>query len=151
MEYSLFFRTDASIICFILFLVCILTVLLGRFIRNKFFLSDQQESKGGVASLLGALFGLWAFVLAFTFSNSSVRFDNVRNIMVDKAAYNHWNRQVPSKQIIQRQDFFNQSKTMLIVLHAKVLLSNNFKNTANILAKNLARFNFIPCQIDEKS
>lgn len=25
----------------------------------------------------------------------------------------------PSKQIIQRQDFFNQSQTMLIVFHAK--------------------------------
>ncbi|AEE48438.1 hypothetical protein Halhy_0528 [Haliscomenobacter hydrossis DSM 1100] len=33
----------------------------------------------------------------------------------------------------------------------KVLISNNFKNTANILAKNLARFNFIPCQIDKNN
>ena len=85
MEYSLLFRTDASIICLVLFLACILMVLLGKFIRNKFFQSDQQESKGGVTSLLGALFGLWAFVLAFTFSNSSNRFDSVRNIMVDEA------------------------------------------------------------------
>ena len=85
MNYSLFFRTDASVLCLILFMSCILMVLFGKFIRNKFFLSDQQESKGGVTSLLGALFGLWGFVLAFTFSNSSSRFDNVRNIMVDES------------------------------------------------------------------
>jgi len=85
MNYSLFFRTDASVICLILFLACIFMVLLGKFIRNKFFQADQQESRGGVSSLLGALFGLWGFILAFTFSNSAARFDNVRNIMVDEA------------------------------------------------------------------
>lgn len=85
MNYSLFFRTDASVICLMLFLGCIFMVILGKFIRNKFFHADQQESKGGVTSLLGALFGLWGFVLAFTFSNSASRFDSVRNIMVDEA------------------------------------------------------------------
>ena len=85
MNYSLFFRTDASVICLILFLACIFMVLLGKFIRNRFFQADQQESRGGVSSLLGALFGLWGFILAFTFSNSAARFDNVRNIMVDEA------------------------------------------------------------------
>ena len=63
MDYSLLFRTDASVICVILFLACIQMVIVGKFIRNKFFYSDQQKSKGGVTSLLGALFGLWAFVL----------------------------------------------------------------------------------------
>lgn len=85
MNYSLLFRTDASVICIILFFACIVMVFLGRFSRNTFFAADQQESKGGVTSLLGALFGLWGFVLAFTFSNSSSRFDSVRNIMVDES------------------------------------------------------------------
>jgi hypothetical protein len=85
MRYSLFFRTDASVICLILFACCILMVVLGRFLRNKYFHADQQESKGGVSSLLGALFGLWGFLLAFTFSNSAARFDGVRTIMVDES------------------------------------------------------------------
>jgi hypothetical protein len=85
MDHSLFFKTDASVICFILFVFCILMVILGRFLRNKYFYADLQESKGGVSSLLGALFGLWGFLLAFTFSNSSARFDNVRTIMVDES------------------------------------------------------------------
>lgn len=60
-------------------------VRFGRYVRNKFFQQDQQESKGGVNSLLGALFGLWGFVLAFTFGNSSARFDSVRTMMVDES------------------------------------------------------------------
>ena len=58
MHYSLFFRTDASILSLILLAACIFMVRFGRFVRNKFFRTDQQESKGGVNSLLGALFGL---------------------------------------------------------------------------------------------
>jgi hypothetical protein len=85
MNYSLFFRTDASILSLILFAGCVFMVRLGRFIRNKFFQKDQQESKGGVNSLLGALFGLWGFILAFTFGSSATRFDNVRSMMVDES------------------------------------------------------------------
>ena len=85
MTYSLFFRTDASVICLVLFICCIGMVALGRFLRNRYFHADQQETKGGVSSLLGALFGLWGFLLAFTFSNSSARFDSVRAIMVDES------------------------------------------------------------------
>src|SRR5215471_1103525 len=85
MNYSLFFRTDATILCLVLFAGCVFMVRFGRFVRNKFFQQDQQESKGGVNSLLGALFGLWGFILAFTFGNSSSRFDNVRTMMVDES------------------------------------------------------------------
>ena len=85
MNYSFFFRTDASILCILLFAGCICMVILGRYIRNKFFHNDQQESKGGVTSLLGALFGLWGFLLAFTFGSSATRFDNVRSLMVEES------------------------------------------------------------------
>lgn len=85
MKYSLFFRTDASVLCLVLFAGCILMVSLGKLVQNKFFSLDAQESRGGVNSLLGALFGLWGFMLAFTFSQSSNRFDTVRTTMVDEA------------------------------------------------------------------
>jgi len=86
MNYSLFFRTDATILCLVLFAGCVFMVRFGRFVRNKFFQKDQQESKGGVNSLLGALFGLWGFILAFTFGNSASRFENVRSMMVDESS-----------------------------------------------------------------
>lgn len=54
--------------------------------RDRFLITDEQESRGSVNSLLGALFGLWGFLLAFTFSNVSTRFENVRTMMVDEAS-----------------------------------------------------------------
>jgi len=60
-------------------------VMLGRFFRNRFLKKDEQEYKGGVNSLLGALFGLWGFIVAFTFGSSASRFDNVRSMMVEEA------------------------------------------------------------------
>jgi hypothetical protein len=85
MNYSLFFRTDASILCLLLLIGCILMVVFGKFVRTRFLHSDETESRGGVNSLLGALFGLWGFILAFTFGNSASRFENVRSVMVDEA------------------------------------------------------------------
>ncbi|MEX6688310.1 hypothetical protein QTN47_12425 [Danxiaibacter flavus] len=85
MKYSLLFRTDAWVLCLFLFVGCIFMVSLGKLVQIKFFSHDVQESRGGVNSLLGALFGLWGFMLAFTFSQSSARFDNVRTIMVDES------------------------------------------------------------------
>lgn len=84
MHFSLFMRTDATIMVLLLFLGCIVMVIIGHKLRNKFLKPDEPESKGGVNSLLGALFGLWGFLLAFTFANSATRFENVRSIMVDE-------------------------------------------------------------------
>lgn len=84
MHFSLFMRTDAIILCLLLFTGCILMVKLGLSLRKSFIKPDEPESKGGVNSLLGALFGLWGFLLAFTFGNSSTRFESVRNIMVEE-------------------------------------------------------------------
>ena len=85
MGHSTFYRIDASILCLLLLAGCILMVILGRRIRTKYLHKDDQESKGGVNSVLGALFGLWGFVLAFTFGNSASRFENVRAMMVEEA------------------------------------------------------------------
>jgi hypothetical protein len=85
MKHSLFFTVDATILCLILFVGCILMVIAGKALRDKFLAKDEQESKGGVNALLGALFGLWGFLLAFTFGNVSTRFENVRATMVEEA------------------------------------------------------------------
>ena len=86
MRPSAFSNIDASVLCLILFAGCILMVMAGKAVRTKFLQKDEQESKGGVNSLLGALFGLWGFVLAFTFGNSATRFENVRSMMVEEAS-----------------------------------------------------------------
>ena len=84
MDKSLFFRTDAGILCVILFVLCILMVMFGRFVRSRVFNKDQEESRGGVNSLLAALFGLWGFIIAFSFGSSSSRFDSISNTMIDE-------------------------------------------------------------------
>jgi len=86
MKHSIFFAVDASILSLILFVGCIVMVIVGKRARDKFLRTDEQESKGGVNSLLAALFALWGFVLAFTFSNVSARFESVRTMMVDEAS-----------------------------------------------------------------
>ena len=80
-----FFAIDDWILSLMLFAGCILMVMLGKFLRNRILYSEEPESKGGVNSLLGALFGLWGLILAFTFGNSGSRFENVRSIIVDEA------------------------------------------------------------------
>src|SRR4030095_15065995 len=85
MNFSFFFKTDAAVLCLMLLVACILTVMAGRDMWVKIFHRDQQESKGGVNSLLGALFGLWGFLLAFTFSNSATKFESVRLVMLDES------------------------------------------------------------------
>jgi hypothetical protein len=85
MRHNYFFHIDPSIICLLLFAGCILMVIAGKAIRNKFLHKDEQDSRGGVNSLLGALFGLWGFILAFTFGNAASRFENIRTMMVDEA------------------------------------------------------------------
>jgi hypothetical protein len=85
MKQSVFFTIDAAILCLILFVGCVLMVIIGKAVRDKFLRADETESKGGVNALLGALFGLWGFLLAFTFGNVSTRYENVRASMVEEA------------------------------------------------------------------
>jgi hypothetical protein len=79
------FKTDALLICAMLFAAMILMVIIGRLVRKKLWSQDELEPKGGVNSLLAALFGLFGFMLAFTFGMSGNRFENVRNIVVEEA------------------------------------------------------------------
>jgi hypothetical protein len=59
-------------------------ILLGNRMRKKFWHAEEGDAKGGVNSLLGALFGLWSFILAFTFGQSGTRFETVRAMIVDE-------------------------------------------------------------------
>jgi hypothetical protein len=84
MNYSLFFRTDASVICLILSWpasswYCSESLFAIGFSRQTS--RNQEAGKFTVRCLIWFM----GFILAFTFSNSAARFDNVRNIMVDEA------------------------------------------------------------------
>ena len=69
--------------------------------RKKFWNVEEGDPKGGVSALLGALFGLWGFMLAFTFSQSGTRFETVRAMIVDEGNI--------LRNAIIRADFFPDS------------------------------------------
>jgi hypothetical protein len=87
MERSIFSKVDATIICLVLLIVMPIAVKFGNKMRKRFWRSEEGDTKGGVNSLLGALFGLWGFILAFSFGQSGVRFENLRSMIVDEANY----------------------------------------------------------------
>jgi hypothetical protein len=85
MSASILEHIDASIICLVLFVLMLITVVWGNKMRNRFWEVEGGDTKGGVNSLLGALFALWGFILAFTFGQSGTRFENLRGVIVDEA------------------------------------------------------------------
>ena len=87
MGTSIFSKIDATIICLVLLVAIPLFMKLGYKMRKRFWDSEEGDTKGGVNSLLGALFGLWAFLLAFSFGQSGARFESVRSMIVDEANY----------------------------------------------------------------
>lgn len=87
MERSFFSRIDASIICLVLLIIMPLAVKMGNKMRKRFWGAEEGDTRGGVNSLLGALFGLWGFILAFSFGQSGTRFENLRSMIVDESNY----------------------------------------------------------------
>lgn len=87
MERSIFSKVDATIICLVLLIAMPLIVKLGNRMRKRFWGPEEGDTKGGVNALMGALFGLWGFMLAFSFGQSAIRFENLRSMIVDEANY----------------------------------------------------------------
>ena len=101
MDKPLLMRIDASVICIVLFFLMLLTVMVGNKMRKRFWNVEEGDPKGGVNALLGALFGLWGFMLAFTFNQSGNRFETVRAMIVDEGNI--------LRNTIIRADFFPDS------------------------------------------
>jgi hypothetical protein len=82
--YSLINRTDALVLCLVLFCGILLMATLGRWCSKKW-RGDGHELKGGVNSLLSALFALSGLTLAFTFGMSGNRMENARVVVRQEA------------------------------------------------------------------
>lgn len=84
MDYSFIQIIDALTLCIFLFFGMLAMVIIGR-LAGKVWRKEEGEPKGGVGSLHSALFGLSAFILAFTFGMSATRYNNVRDITAEEA------------------------------------------------------------------
>ena len=84
MKYSLLVRTDALVLCIFLCLGMIVMFIIGRSIK-KYFRFEEDEPKGSIGMIQTGLFGLFGFILAFTFGMSGTRFDNLRGLLIDES------------------------------------------------------------------
>ncbi|HET6993874.1 MAG TPA: hypothetical protein VFI06_02775 [Chitinophagaceae bacterium] len=80
---SLINRLDALVLSVVLFAGIILMVSIGRWCNKKW--NEDLEPKGGVNSLLSALYALSGLMLAFTFGMSGTRLEKVRTIIQQEA------------------------------------------------------------------
>lgn len=55
MKHSVFFSVNAAVLCLALFVVCIIMVIAGKGVRDKFLGIGDHETKGGVNALLGVI------------------------------------------------------------------------------------------------
>ena len=80
MNYSLIYKTEALTIAIILFIWNDLNGHAGKkgLVRWG---TKRRPTKGGINSLLGVLFALSGFILAFTFGMSGTRLEKVRNVV----------------------------------------------------------------------
>jgi hypothetical protein len=82
MKTDLLFQIEAWVIALVLFILMIITTLIGKKIGNKIRLNNKSEKNLTETS---GLIGLLFFLLAFTFGMSGSRYDSRRTIIVEEA------------------------------------------------------------------
>lgn len=84
MNNSLLFLTDTWLICLIVLILMILCIWLGAGIGKKKFHGEYAENQAN-KTIIGSVFGLFAFLLAFTFGMSGARFESRRSVAIVEA------------------------------------------------------------------
>lgn len=82
---SFIYRTDTEVVALVLFVLMLLCIYGGRKIGLRRLQSHIDSEAGATGRILSAMFGLLAFILAFTFSMSASRYDTRRKNIVDEA------------------------------------------------------------------
>lgn len=80
MQESWIYRTDAWLICFIVFMLMLLMVYIGYKLHQK-----RKTDTTGLGPVEASLFGLLGLLLAFTFGMAGSRFDSRRTVIVEEA------------------------------------------------------------------
>jgi hypothetical protein len=68
-----------------MFLAMLLVLEIGRRLGEKRLATDSEAAKAGGGAVEGAVFGLMALLVAFTFSGAATRFDVRRALIVEEA------------------------------------------------------------------
>lgn len=84
MDNSLLFLIDTWKICLMLLVMMMLCIWLGSAIGEKKFKGEYAENAAN-KTIIGSVFGLMAFLLAFSFSMSGSRFESRRTASISEA------------------------------------------------------------------
>jgi len=82
---SFIYETDAFVLVGILLVCMVLFIYIGRKVGLKRIKAPAGGEDGVTGATISAMFGLLAFLLAFTFSMSASRYDTRRENIVDEA------------------------------------------------------------------
>jgi hypothetical protein len=82
---SFFYHSDPALLILILFMGMLTLMKLGAYIGHRRNLSQTEPENPGNSTVLAAVFGLFAFLLAFTFSMSGSRYENRRQSIIMEA------------------------------------------------------------------
>lgn len=115
---SFFYRTDAGLLVLMLFVGMLLLIRLGRFIGQRRIKDSAQKENAENTTILAAVFGLFAFLLAFTFSMSGNRYEGRRINAVNEAnaigtALLRADLYPPEERLAFRTDFKNYTQARI--------------------------------------
>ena len=85
LHQSFIYETDAGVLGGILLALMMVFIYLGRRVGLKRVKANSENEVGATGTTISAMFGLLAFLLAFTFSMSASRYDTRRKNIVDEA------------------------------------------------------------------
>ncbi len=82
---SIFQQLDATTICFVLFVILIISFRLGFLLRTFNIKRGTLDADKNLGALEGALLGLLALLLSFTFGMSGARHDKRISVIIEEA------------------------------------------------------------------
>jgi len=85
MEFTPLYRTPTYIIIILLFCAILCIHWIGYRIKQKRIAENKLNKNENLGPVEGSLLGLLALLLSFTFSMSSARYDNRRQVIVEEA------------------------------------------------------------------
>ncbi len=85
MNFSILITLPAYLVAFLLFIAMVIAAWLGNIFAKARIKKNPEIFTEGIGSLEGALLGLVALLLAFTFSMSALRYDERRHNIVEEA------------------------------------------------------------------